>query len=108
MDVEIRKLRETDYDTVRQFMEELHKLHAESRPDLYRQLEEIGTVYTKEEFCNMLQNDEILTLGADTEEDDLMGSCIATIRKTKHPIMVPKKTVYMEDIYVSQQYRKQG
>ena len=56
----------------------------------------------------MLQNDEMITLGADTEEGELMGICIATIRETKHPIMVPKKTVYIEDIYVSQQYRKQG
>ena len=106
--MKIRKLREIDYDTVSQFMAELHKLHAESRPDMYRQVEEIGTVYTKEEFYSMLQNDEMITLGADTEEGELMGICIATIRETKHPIMVPKKTVYIEDIYVSQQYRKQG
>ena len=106
--MKIRKLREIDYDTVSQFMAELHKLHAESRPDMYRQMEEIGTVYTKEEFYRMLQNDEMITLGADTEEGELMGICIATIRETKHPIMVPKKTVYIEDIYVSQQYRKQG
>ena len=106
--MKIRKLREIDYDTVSQFMVELHKLHAESRPDMYRQMEEIGTVYTKEEFYSMLQNDEMITLGADTEEGELLGICIATIRETKHPIMVPKKTVYIEDIYVSQQYRKQG
>ena len=56
-------------------------------------VEEIGTVYTKEEFYSMLQNDEMITLGADTEEGELMGICIATIRETKHPIMVPKKTV---------------
>lgn len=105
--MKIRKLREIDYDTVSQFMSELHKLHAESRPDMYRQMEEIGTVYTKEEFYSMLQNDEMITLGADTEEGELMGICIATIREAKHPIMVPKKTVYIEDIYVSQQYRKQ-
>ena len=53
--MKIRKLREIDYDTVSQFMAELHKLHAESRPDMYRQMEEIGTVYTKEEFYSMLQ-----------------------------------------------------
>ncbi len=106
--MKIRKLREIDYDTVSQFMAELHKLHAESRPDMYRQMEEIGTVYTKEEFYSMLQNDEMITLVADTEEGELLGICIATIRETKHPIMVPKKTVYIEDIYVSQQYRKQG
>ena len=108
MDMEIRKLRENDYDTVSQFMAQLHKLHAERRPDMYRQLEEIGTVYTKEEFCSMLQNDEMITLGAETEEGSLMGICIATIREAKHPIMVPKKTVYIEDIYVSEKYRKQG
>jgi hypothetical protein len=28
--MKIRKLRENDYDTVSQFMAELHKLHAES------------------------------------------------------------------------------
>ena len=69
--MKIRKLREIDYDTVSQFMAELHKLHAESRPDMYRQVEEIGTVYTKEEFYSMLQNDEMITLGADTEEGNL-------------------------------------
>ena len=89
--MKIRKLREIDYDTVSQFMAELHKLHAESRPDMYRQVEEIGTVYTKEEFYSMLQNDEMITLGADTEEGELMGICIATIRETKHPIMVRKR-----------------
>ena len=49
--MKIRKLREIDYDTVSQFMAELHKLHAESRQDMYRQLEEIGTVYTKDDFA---------------------------------------------------------
>lgn len=108
MDMEIRKLRENDYDMVSQFMAQLHNLHAERRPDLYRQLEEIGTVYTKEEFFGMLQDDEMITLGAESAEGDLMGICIATVRQSKHPIMVPKKTVYIEDIYVSEQYRKQG
>ena len=56
----------------------------------------------------MLQDDEMITLGAESAEGDLMGICIATVRQSKHPIMVPKKTVYIEDIYVSEQYRKQG
>ena len=72
--MEIRKLRENDYDMVSQFMAQLHNLHAERQLDLYRQLEEIGTVYTKEEFFGMLQDDEMITLGAESAEGDLMES----------------------------------
>lgn len=101
----IRPLRESDYPAADVLLCELHRLHAEARPDLYRPALH---PYSMEEFRRLTADAETLSLAAEAG-GRFAGLCIAVLRpSSKSPVMIPERIAYVEDLCVHPDFRRAG
>lgn len=94
----IRKLTIDDYEAVKNIISELHKMHVENRPDFYLENE---CPITLKEYKSLLKNKEKISI-AFVVNNKITGSCLATIKNRI------EKSVYIDDIFVLNEYRHQG
>jgi GNAT superfamily N-acetyltransferase len=97
----IRNLLKSDYPKFDAFMQQLHNLHAENRPDLYLPMEH---VYEKEQFEKMLCDENLIMLGAE-EENILVGICAATVKIIG---MTSLCSAYLDELFVDEPFRHRG
>lgn len=100
--MEIRKMKENDYGQVDKLMSQVHKLHLKNRPDLYV---DVDHVYSLEEYQDMLQNDDVISILAE-ENGKVLGICFVSMRS--RTCMVKRLTAYMDDLCVDQESRGRG
>lgn len=101
--MKIRKLTESDYDTIIGLYKELDDFHVQARPDyfVYRDKYEI---YPKDAFIHNLYFPGALELGA-FDNEQIMGFVRATLWE-ESGMVKDIKTVCLDDIYVSPAYRR--
>ncbi|MGE6579307.1 GNAT family N-acetyltransferase [Paenibacillus xylanexedens] len=105
--INIRKAEMRDYSGVSLLMDELHQMHAEARPDLYRALE---TRMEKKEFIELLETDKRYLYVAESSETGLMlgyGSVQLSVIQD-NPLMVDRKMLYIHELVVNNKHRGQG
>lgn len=102
--MKIRNMVLDDYKEVDRLMAQVHGLHVQGRPDLYIDVEHI---YPIDEFTKMVENDDMITVLAENEKDGaVVGICIVSMRAKTG--MVKRRTAYMEDLCVDENYRGRG
>ena len=102
MNIEIREAAEADFPAIHELMRQVHQLHLESRPDIYRDVDPL----TEEYYLTMLSDSTVL-LALDGEE--AAGFCVFQIRPSySNPLLVPRKMAFMDDLCVHVDYRRQG
>jgi ribosomal protein S18 acetylase RimI-like enzyme len=85
-------------------MFQLHLLHAENRPDIYRA---DAAEAVKEYFQQFFQDPRSISLVAE-EEGELVGICLAKAIDVQNPLLQNRKVINMEGIYVDPACRKKG
>lgn len=100
----IRFIKEQDMIEARKLLLEVHQLHYENRPDIYKDT----TGITQEYFSNLCREENTFTMVAD-EDGKIIGLCMGTLRKTpQSPIVQTRTTVLLDAIAVRQDYRGKG
>lgn len=100
----IRAMRASDFDAVRVLFSDLHALHSENRPDIYKAVEE---ALLPEEFGEMLAVPG-LSLVAEVE-GTVAGFCVLSIREQPDtPKLFPRRVAFIEAICVDAAHRRQG
>lgn len=100
----IRFIEEQDMIEARKLLLEVHQLHYENRPDIYKDTTEI----TQEYFSNLCREENTFTMVAD-EDGKIIGLCMGTLRKSPQtPIVKTRTTVLLDAIAVRQDYRGKG
>lgn len=99
----IRNLTSGDYEAVLELYTELDQFHVDSRPDCFFMRDE---VYPREAFEHNLATPIGLELGA-FEGDTMVGFVRATLWNESFMVK-GTKTVCLDDIFVSPQYRRRG
>lgn len=100
----IRFIEEQDMIEARKLLLEVHQLHYENRPDIYKDITEI----TLEYFSNLCREENTFTKVAD-EDGEIIGLCMGTLRKSpQNPIVRTRTTVLLDAIAVRQDYRGKG
>lgn len=94
----IRNLTINDYEAVKNIISELHKMHLENRPDFYLENE---CPITLKEYKSLLKKKEKVGISF-VVNNKIAGICLATIKNRI------EKSVYIDDIYVLSDYRRQG
>ncbi|WP_340019017.1 GNAT family N-acetyltransferase [Paenibacillus sp. FSL H3-0457] len=105
--INIRKAEMRDYSGVSLLMDELHQLHVEARPDLYRALE---TRMEKKEFIELLETDKRYLYVAESSETGLIlgyGSAQLSVIQD-NPLMVDRKMLYIHELVVDNKHRGLG
>lgn len=100
----IRFIEEQDMLEARKLLLEVHQLHYENRPDIYKDTTEI----TLEYFSNLCREENTFTMVAD-EDGKIIGLCMGTLRKSPQtPVVKTRTTVLLDAIAVRQDYRGKG
>ena len=101
----IRKAKLTDIDRLSELLYEVHKLHAKHRPDVFKKRKQ---KYTKQDLETILTNDSTPVWVAE-EKRQVVGYIFCIYEEIKdHPSMTDRKTLYIDDLCVDQEFRKKG
>ena len=103
--MEIRKLKDSDYEMVIELYRELDELHVQTRPDcfVHRGKDEI---YPRDAFLHNLSHPGVLQLGA-FENEQLVGVVRASLWE-ESGMVKDIKTVCLDNIYVLPAWRRKG
>jgi len=100
----IRKMNERDYGAYCNLLREVHSLHAENRPDIYKK--EI-LLPDEQTFLQMISDENAISLAAD-ENGEMIGMCLMQIRRPRNPILHGTPYGWIDDLCVSSAHRGKG
>jgi len=104
-EITIRNFSVDDFDGINILMNQVHRLHMDSRPDFYRKTDE---PISKKDFLSIVNDNNTISIVAEINTI-IVGLCVISIKPISTNIsLVPRRVAYMEDLCVSQDYRKQG
>ncbi|MGK0468973.1 GNAT family N-acetyltransferase [Clostridium sp.] len=105
LEITIRNFSIDDFEGFNILMNQVHRLHMDSRPDFYRKTDE---PISKKDFLSIVHDSNTISILAEINYI-IVGLCIISIKPiSTNTSLVPRRVAYMEDLCVSQEYRKQG
>lgn len=101
----IRKANERDIAGINKLLYQVHRIHAEGRPDIFR----MGNKkYNDDELCAIIADDNTPIFVAVNEEEKVLGYAFCIYQETKgNPSLCDRKTVYIDDLCVDATERGQ-
>ena len=101
----IRKANERDVAGINKLLYQVHRIHAEGRPDIFR----LGNKkYNDEELCAILACDTTPIFVAVDDAEKVLGYAFCIYEETKNnPSLMDRKTVYIDDLCVDATERGQ-
>lgn len=102
MKIQIRLAKEKDYTQIEAIMKQIHALHVQWRPDIYKA---VDTVLSRELFLEHLERSEIL---AAEESGEVVGMAIYVTRRIAGGPQVERKVLFVDSIGVKEGHRGQG
>ncbi len=103
MPVFIRNMNENDYAEFDSLMAKLHGIHVTARPDVYLP---VPHIYSEDVFRNEIINPETHFALCAVSDGKIVGIC--TAEKRHRSMMKNMKTVYIDDIFVEESFRRRG
>ena len=102
----IRDLKLEDFDAVNNLFLQLHTLHAEQRPDIYRKIEKPTTSKAWDYEASLADNNFIM-IGAEVD-GKIVGFCIIRICQTTNKVTTARIFAFLQNIAVAKDYRRKG
>jgi ribosomal protein S18 acetylase RimI-like enzyme len=99
----IRKAIEKDINGIMELLRQVNLVHHRGRPDLFNRI----TKYNEDELHEILGNTQRPILVAVDENDSLQGYAFCEIQEPHSALMVPHKTLYIDDLCVNENCRGQ-
>jgi len=101
----IRDLKTEDSDAVNNLFLQVHNLHAERRPDIYKKIEK-PTSSKAWDYEALVAADNIM-IGAEID-GKIVGFGILQICKPENKILTPRTFAYLKELAVDENYRRKG
>lgn len=98
----IRLAEEKDYLQVEELMKQVHDMHVELCPNIYKPEK---VVWTKEEFMTLVEKEEVLVA---EEDDKVVGVLSYIFRMISGKVVVDRKVMFIESLAVDEKYRNRG
>ena len=100
----IRRIKEDDYNLLKELVSQVHELHYTNRPDIYLD----GNPLPKEYFENILKNENNINLVY--EENNTIKGLLLAEKKENNKISITRerKIYFISDIVIDKKYRRQG
>lgn len=102
MNTSIRKANALDYQQVEQLMQQVHILHANWRPDIYKHC---SVSLSEERFLEHIKNEEIVVL---EKEGSVIGIMIYLTRNISGGPMQDRKVLFIDALAVDEKERGNG
>ena len=103
-EVNIRRAESRDYPGVSALMDELHRMHVEARPDIYRPLQ---PRMSQQEFEDLLNaEDRYLYVAEVTEQGEICGYVSAQLNKIQNvELLMDRDVLFINEIIIDPKYR---
>lgn len=98
----IRIAEEKDYLQVEKLMKQVHDMHVELCPNIYKPEE---VIWSKEEFMELVTKEEVLVA---VKEEKVVGLLSYIFRIISGKIVVDRKVMFIESLVVDEKYRSRG
>lgn len=104
-DIEIRNAEEKDIPRITELLIQVHKVHSDKRPDLFRRG---SKKYDEEELKQIISDsNRPIFVGVD-ENDKVLGYVFCNFRHFGDKSLEDYDSVYVDDFCVDEKYRKKG
>lgn len=105
--INIRRAVMGDYTGVSALMDELHQLHVEARPDIYRELQ---TRMSEKEYEQLLETDHRYLYVAELpDQGEIVGYASAQLNVIQNvDLLKDRKMLYINEIIVGSKHRGHG
>lgn len=100
--MEFRFANEAGFEAVNRLARQVHELHVQWRPDLFRSVE---YPISREEFTVLLQEQRLLLA---QQDGAVVAYAVFAMQRLDVPKLVPQKTLKLDEICVDEAYRRQG
>ena len=100
--MEFRFASEADFEAVNHLARQVHELHVQWHPDLFRSVQ---YPITREEFSTLLQEQRLLLAQRDGA---VIAYAVFAVQRFDMPKLMPQKSLKLEEICVDEAYRRQG
>lgn len=105
-DVRIRRAQVQDADAITQLLYQVHQVHADGRPDIFKTGKK---KYTQEELLQIMQNDQTPIFVAVNATDQVMAYAFCVYQETAGAeSLTDRKVLYVDDLCVDTAYRGQN
>ena len=100
----IRRMEKKDYGAFCALLRDVHGMHAENRPDIFREQPHFPD---EDEFHGMAEDPQLIYLAAE-EDGEMIGMCLMEIRVPKAPHVHRRMIGHIDDLCVRSDFRGQG
>ncbi|MGM9553032.1 MAG: GNAT family N-acetyltransferase [Faecousia sp.] len=100
--MEFRFANEADFEAVNRLARQVHELHVQWRPDLFRSVQ---YPISQEEFSTLLREQWLLLAQRDGM---VVAYAVFAMQQFDVPKLMPQKSLKLEEICVEEAYRRQG
>lgn len=95
-----------DYELMRAAIREEQHIHAVNRPDIFADLEE--SPFGREDFEKLMEDENSIFLVAEAD-GKAAGICNIKLKQAPvHPVVVPRRYAYIDDICIFEEFRHMG
>ncbi|WP_164848581.1 GNAT family N-acetyltransferase [Paenibacillus sp. DCT19] len=102
-EVNIRRAESRDYPRVSALMDELHRMHVEARPDIYRPLQ---PRMSQQEFEDLLNAEDRYLYVAEATEGEICGYGSAQLNKIQNvELLMDRDVLFINEIIIDQMHR---
>ena len=102
--MQIRRATLTDIDGINKLLYEVHKVHSDQRPDLFK----VGSKkYTNEELAKIIVDDN-RPIFVYVDNDDILGYAFCVFIKNNSNSLTDILTLYIDDLCVDENARHEG
>lgn len=103
--MEIRKAKESDFDSLKERCLEVHSIHLQERPDEFRELSDDDI---RSYFCKAIddENQDFLVC---CDQGEIVGYILTRIvERQENPVQKVRKYLFIDQIDVKREYRRSG
>ena len=101
----VRRAKQTDIPAIMLLLEQVNGVHHNGRSDLFK---ERSTKYTKEELADIIKNDKTPVFVCVDDDDNVLGHGFCVFEHSAGNNLVEHDTLYIDDICVNEDARRQG
>ena len=105
MGISIRRAKPSDIPGLNVLLHQVHKVHADKRPDLFK---EGKKKYNEEELKKIINNDREPVFVVVDEKNNLLGHVFCIFKENKRESQIDIVTLFVDDLCVSEKARGKG
>ena len=105
MGISIRRAKPSDIPGLNELLHQVHKVHADKRPDLFK---EGKKKYNEEELKKIINNDREPVFVAVDEKKNRLGHVFCIFKENKKESLADIVTLFVDDLCVSEKARGKG